>query len=361
MFDDWITIAFIFLFITLALLITGIIYYFFGRRQVVTQSCNTTRDCPVDQICSRNVCIRQACTSDTDCSGICHQGFCLPLSCTISNDCPPSATCLNNVCVNIDTPCTSASDCRTGLTCRDNKCIQCTDSCPTGLGCFDHVCRYPTEEDLFPPTVLFYDSPAIDRGNVVAPPGYYCEVSVCGVTGSNAPLPCSASTECPSTCPFCVNGVCRCTAGELYENCINANDCLTKQCRPSSFGNICFPVGASCAFNYDGSGATGTCPIGSPYCVNGLCRETSAGAYCAGTNPHDVCTNPNALKLFLPLEPVTDPLALAPSSGMKFFCVNGICQEDPGSLNDLCAGPNSCAIYNSQFLVCHAERCQSQS
>jgi hypothetical protein len=230
-------------------------------------------------------------------------------------------------------------------------CSQCLsdNNCPTGKGCFDKICRYPYDNETHNNMITF-TSPAQINGNITAPPAYFCTTNSCG-TGLNMidKIPCSQGLTgliglCPSTCPYCVNSTCRCTIGQDYEECRTNADCQSGLCKSMTGGNICVPIGGECIYNFDGTGGNNICPMNKPYCVNGTCKEVSLGAICGITGlPSDLCNNPRSLG-------VTGATGIT-NDGMGFFCVNGICQQNPGELNDLCT-TGSCTYVDDNILVC---------
>ena len=355
-------IAIIFLIICLAMIIITVFYFLFWKPFPPSPSCETNINCPNGQICQLGVCVEIICNSDSDCpnNSICIQAFppslnsklsyCYPLSCNIGNDCPKGTSCLSGTCINIGTPCTSNSDCFQ-LTCINNVCVQCLSNsdCPIGQGCFNQSCRYPYDNETSP-NMITYFSPAQNNGNIVAPPSYFCSSSNCGVSGQNLPIPCDSFNDiCPITCQYCVNNYCRCTQGQLYEQCHQNTDCLSGLCTDTKLGKICVPAGGECAFNYNGSDCKGCCTVNAPYCVNGKCSDVSLYAICGGNDlPPDMCNNPLSLGAIGTTGITND--------GMGFFCVNGTCQNTPGSLNTLCSG-DSCEFIHNGALVCTHMRC----
>jgi hypothetical protein len=197
--------------------------------------------------------------------------------------------------------------------------------------------------------MITYSSPAQTSGVITAPPAYFCPNSICGTGNNNEdPIPCSGGTGlaslCPSSCPYCVNSNCRCTSGQNYEECRSNGDCESGNCSDTSYGKICVPIGGECLHNYNGTGGVNVCPVSKPYCVNGTCSKVSLGAICGVTGlPDDLCNNPLSLG-------VVGQTGITPD-GMGFFCVNGICQESPGQLNDLCTS-GSCGFIENNAYVC---------
>lgn len=336
------TLAIIFLIVALAMIVTIVCYYIYWKPVLITQLCNTNTECGVNQECLANSCVEQVCTADSNCNnGVCIGSFCYALSCMSGNDCPTGSACLNGNCVKQGNKCTSNFDCFRGSSCQNGVCAQClaNSGCPTGQGCFNMACRFPYAGETGNGLINFV-SPAQVRGDITAPPGYFCTLGNCAVTGTNVAIGCSANTLCPLSCPFCVNDVCRCTAGALYESCIHNTDCASGVC----MNGICVFRGGQCAYNYNGTGCTGCCHVSAPYCVNGICSPVSNGAICGSTGlPVNMCRDPTSLGAIGSLE--DEP------NGMGFFCVNGRCQTDPGQYNQLCV-QGSCEFLESSAFIC---------
>jgi hypothetical protein len=339
-------LAIIFLILGLAIIII-IVYVVVWQPTQPAPSCETDQNCSIGQICQRNSCVEITCTTNDDCeNGICISPYCYSEQCLTGNDCPNGSACVNNVCVKTGNTCQNNTNCR-NLTCLNNRCVQCqvNSDCPTGQGCFNNACRYPYPGETGT-NLNFYPSIAQQNGNITAPPGYFCSRTVCG-TGTdgldNIPCGITGATGCPSTCSYCINSVCRCTAGQLYEPCSENTDCLSGLCSVTKLGKVCVPSGGLCAFNYSSTGCTGCCPFPSePYCVSGKCSANSLGALCGNTgSPPDLCNNPSALT------GVTGTI----TDNMGFFCVNGFCQQNPGLLNQQCT-PGSCQFLNNNAFIC---------
>lgn len=308
-------------------------------------SCQNNSDCLIGQICQRDVCVEHLCTTDDECeNGVCVAPYCYAARCENGNDCGELA-CVEGACVTTGATCGQNGDCR-NLNCLNGRCVQCqvNSDCPVGQGCFNQACRYPYPGETGT-NLLFYPSMAQGHGNITAPPGYFCSKTICG----NEYRPCglTGQTGCGSSCPYCINAVCRCTAGELYETCAQNSDCLSGLCSETQFGRVCVPPGGACAFHYSVTGCSGCCPVPSePYCVAGKCSATSLGAMCGSTgSPPNLCNNPSALTGI--------PNTGISPDGMGFFCVNGTCQEHPGTFNQQCT-PGSCQFLTDRAFVCAA-------
>lgn len=341
-------IAIIFLLIAVAMIIIIILYNIYWYPRFATTRCENDNGCSPGQICQANSCIQKTCLNDSDCgiNNLCINSFCVSQSCQTGNDCPTGAACISGVCVSTGDSCTSNSDCF-GLTCKNNRCVQCnqTSDCPIGQGCFNlSTCRYPYDGETGTAMITFV-SPAQSKGNISAPPAYFCPTTSCGTGPNNInPISCTGSTGCSGNCPFCVNGLCRCTSGEIYETCSRNSDCSSGLC---DFRNkICIPSGGQCAYNYNNEEEPCDlcCSVGLPYCVNGRCSNVSDGAMCGSVNlPSDMCNNPLSLGAI-------GPTGITPN-GMGFFCINGFCQQDPGNLNQQCRG-NSCEFISDGTFTC---------
>lgn len=355
------TISIIFLIFTIILIIIFFIYYIYFQPELESRTCSSDSHCLPNEFCQAGLCTIKSCQQNSDCGNniTCINGFCNLLYCNNGNDCPTGTACSNNFCLNINSTCVNNNQCPL-LTCQNQKCVQCSDwtNCPTGQGCFNGVCRYPYEGNTGP-NLINFPSLAQERGNVPAPSGYFCPSSICsgqsGITGLD-PISCGLTGRCPNTCPYCVEGLCRCTQGAIYETCRLNSDCLSGLCELTKIGRICVPIGdagvSECAFNHDQNDpdCLGCCPVNKPYCSNGVCSESSLNAFCGATGqPVDLCYNSSALGK-------ESPAGLSPD-GMGFSCVNGRCQNPPGNLNQICPSDDnlslpSCKYYNNTQLQC---------
>lgn len=337
-------IAIIFLILALAMFIITVIYFIFWRPQVSEPKCSTNNDCQVGQICQADICVVQSCTGSCN-SGVCLEGFCTPQNCLSGNDCPSGFACVGGTCVQLGATCSDNSDCF-NLTCKNGVCVECNQNsnCPTGQGCFDFACRYPNDGETGT-AMITYISPSQSYGNIIAPPAYFCPTDACG-TGNGDPISCTINTDCPANCSSCVNNVCRCIQGDLYETCTTNSDCQSGLCDNEE--KICIPIGGECAFNFNGESPPIplSCNSVNPYCVNGICSKSSDGALCGGTGvPNDLCYNPQSVG------------GIGGSTGMAPFCVNGRCQLSPGLLNQMCTNDESCQYLSSSHLHCVNNRC----
>lgn len=346
-----------FLVIALAMIIVTILYFLLWRPGAPTMSCQSNNNCSIGQVCQAGGCVETLCSNNSECgnNGLCINSYCTTFTCQIGNDCPTGTACINGSCLRVGDPCQNNSDCF-DLSCTNQVCIQClsNSSCPIGQGCFDQICRYPYDGET-DTNMITYVSSAQNNGNITAPPGYFCLNTICGTgTNNQDPINCSGGSTglvdlCPSTCPFCVNSVCRCTQGENTERCRFNSDCESGLCEMTKLGRVCVPIGGECISNHSNMGSEvidgiGECPISKPYCVNGTCSTVSLGAICGSTGlPEDLCDNPQSLGS-------VGPTGITPN-GMGFFCVNGFCQQNPGELNDLCTH-DSCGFIEQGILVC---------
>jgi hypothetical protein len=340
--------AIIFLIIAAAMLIIWLIYIFLWRPTTEAPACSNDSNCGITQVCQAGFCAEKLCSTDANCdgNGLCINSYCVPFNCTISNDCPGGSSCIDGNCVKTGGKCKGNADCQS-LSCTNGVCVECTidSSCPTGQGCFNNTCRYPYSGQTGL-NLINYPSPAQSNGNIAAPPGYFCPVAACGTGPTGDVINCISATDCPGNCSSCVNSVCRCTKGQLTEHCADNADCESGLCR----GNVCVGSGGQCTSNYDGTTGIidlGSCPISSPYCVDGLCSPVSLGAACGATGqPEDLCNNLQALGII-------GQTGISPD-GMGLFCVNGRCQSTPGNLNQLCT-PGSCLFVENEVFVCVPE------
>ena len=357
------SVAIIFFIIGISILVLLVIYFVYWQPTPQSSSCTNNNNCDIGQICQLGFCVEKLCSSNTDCqtNQLCINSYCTALTCEIGNDCPTGTACvvtgLQNIipigslpsslgsCVNVGSSCSSNSDCF-NLSCMNQTCVQCLSNtdCPTGQGCFNNACRYPYDGETGPNVINYY-SPSQFNGNISAPPGYFCLATTCGTgTNSQNPIICNSTITCPTNCPYCVNGTCRCTPGQLFENCQHNSDCSSQLCSFTEIGEVCAPSGGQCSFNFTGTGCQGCCTASNPYCVNGVCSPNSLGAMCGSTGlPPDMCNNPLSLG-------AVGATGFSPND-MGFFCVNGFCQESPGALNELCTS-NSCTFLNNQALIC---------
>lgn len=372
------TLLLIFFLILTALTMIGLIVYRLNWKQKISlTTCTNNNNCPVSEVCQLNTCFSVNCSDNSNCniSEQCINNICTPQSCLFGNDCPIGSACVPdpnglqlNACVQVGQSCTNNSECL-HTSCIAGVCSQCSgdEDCPVGQGCFDLVCRYPEGVTGFTGFTgftgdidnfnnrLYYVSPAIDNGNIIAPPGYICPASVCGNTGIDSPyIVCGIGTvgitgeippaECPSSCEFCVNNVCRCKKGELYEYCKENSDCESGLCSETAIGKICVPSDDNeCAFNYNGEDCLGCCNISLPYCVNGRCSLTSEGAICGSDDlPPDMCSDPASL----------GAIAVSGAAPLNsgYFCVNGRCTKRIGELNERCAGSERIGVCANNLL-----------
>lgn len=306
-------------------------------------TCDTNTNCGINQICKAGYCIEQLCTTNTDCdgNGLCINSYCTTFNCLNGNNCPTGTACVQGSCIKTGNSCLSNNDCH-GLSCMNQICVQCLSdqNCSIGQGCFDQSCRYPYDNETRPNTIT-YASSAQNNGNITAPSGYFCSATICG-TGINStdPIVCGEIGLCPSSCPFCINSVCRCIPGQNLEPCSTNSDCISGICSH----NICIPSGGDCSANYNPTGGTEVCSISKPYCVNGICSTTSLGAICGATGmPFDLCNNPQSLG-------VVGQTGIV-QNGFGMFCINGTCQLNPGHLNDQCT-IGSCHYIENGILTC---------
>lgn len=347
------------LYLALGFLILGLImiffivlYIIFWAPKLTNPPCTTDANCQLSETCVNNFCSEIVCTADDD-FGVCLNSYWYPKTCLTSTDCPDQSACLSGFCTEIKTACTTNNDCHSSLTCMNNLCVECNSNtdCPIGTSCQNNICKYGDSSEMVDDTELLYLSNAQFNGNISAPYGYYCSTASCGDLQT-----CSDQTSCPQSCPYCVNSVCRCVIGTLYESCSTNLDCQSGLCSETSQGRICVPSAGQCAFNYNKTGSTGSCPYPSaPYCINGICSAISEGALCgAHGDPENLCSNPEVLTGHRFSDSGLNP------DGMGFFCVNGRCQMTPGPLNSLCT-MNSCAFIDSGALVCSDGRCKNVS
>ena len=334
-------ISSLFLFLSSAMFITLMIVFILDKKKIPGEACDVDGECPVGSECRANICQQTECKSDSDCddSALCFDGYCYPQMCNIGNDCPDGLACSSGFCVTVGGDCTSNNDCR-GLSCISNVCGQCTidGDCPSGQACFSSICRYPTEGET-KTGQTFYDSEAQGRGNLAAPPGYFCNSSLCGTS----PTGCDTNSPCSGSCPYCVEGVCRCAKGAIYEGCVTSIDCSSGVCGNSSFGPICYPSGGECVFSYgtEGVSGDGICTEDMPYCAEGKCSRVSEGTLCGGPMlPEDMCSNPISLG-------VGGSTGVNPD-GMGVYCVQGICSTVPGFLNQICVADDSCGFLGTE-------------
>lgn len=284
----------------LAFLLIGFtIYFVFWKQPTQEPICSINSECEITQICEGN-CVNEPCKTKCD-KGVCFQGFCTPEYCQITNDCPQNQFCFDNQCISTGGTCQDNNDCFHS-SCLNNVCSQCVSNtnCNVGQQCENSVCFFPSSgDDVF-------ISPAKERGNVAAPPGYYCD-------GLSPSLSCDVG--CPQNLPYCVNEVCRCVPGVWLETCSVNSDCVSGVCN----SGLCIEKGGICAFNEN-------CPPNVPYCVQGSCVNSNLGSTCGS---REDCVQGEAL-----------------------FCVEGLCSMTPGNPNQYCNG-DSCSF----GLMCVENKC----
>lgn len=323
-------LSFIFLFISLIAIIMLVVYLVFFSGIEEGDVCYSSLYCSPTQVCKRGKCSEIICKRNEDCGSpnICVDSYCYSPVCRVGNECPTGSACVDGYCVKIGTTCHTETGCKKGLRCFMGSCVQCSPEkkCPTGMACIDGVCKYPDPNDILDGMVT-YNSFSQVNGNITAPAAYWCEDKACSPT-----VLCGATGSCPQSCPHCVSGVCRCTPGELYEPCNDNTDCKSGNCMHTLYGKVCTYSNSECTFNY-GQGFN-SCPADKPYCVAGTCSRVSTGAHC-GTSA-TLCLTLGSVR-----------------SDNGFYCVNGICQNEPGPLHSICS-TSSC----QSPLVCIDSQCR---
>src|SRR3972149_11493093 len=196
-------ISIIFLLFTIIVSIIFIISYVTWAPFNEGTSCRSNGACLPTEICSQNKCQGIDCETDTDCgtSAICVNSRCYLSNCVIGNDCPDRTACVNGLCLPLGTACVSNSDCGS-LSCLNDICVQCSSdsSCEIGQYCAGGACLYPYA-NITGANLINFPSPSQDRGNVIAPPGYFCPVAsitntpICG-NDIGEPINCGSASSC---------------------------------------------------------------------------------------------------------------------------------------------------------------------
>ncbi len=162
-----------------------------GTCQMPTVGCQTDTDCPANQICLNNICVRQGSPGT---------------NCMVNSDCNLGLICTNNVCRVPSLRCLSPAECLPGQTCLNNRCVatgsvgtSCStvNDCQPSLACFNDMCQTP------PASCSSNDQCAINQ---------VCVSSSCATSGSEG-TPCSNTSGCNSGLT-CVDGTCQTTPAD---------------------------------------------------------------------------------------------------------------------------------------------------
>lgn len=338
--------------------------------------CTNSSQCPANNYCASNgLCMALTCTVPSQCGDL--QGsqcigvstkvnYCLRPKCQTSNDCGPGNICgTNKICLPYSSTntCQFNSDCYGGeLACINGVCAQCSvnTDCAQGQICQNGTCLFPTNTQCDTSTTFISVSNTSRNNNPLLPFGFCCPSS----TGLNNT--CSSTTPCASG-QFCVNGTCRCIKGQLFEPCVSSTDCQSNNC----LNGICgYKEGSQCLTNYNlGNNSTPLpCSKSSPYCINGICSQTSQGAFCGGNYNNGntgICYGNGIYSTaYTTGTDLSAALPPPPNTGMGNYCVNNICSSRAGGLNSVCSTSLDCVAFNTNSMgqnlsfSCTNGRCQ---
>lgn len=318
----------------LVIIIASVLFYFWyihWRPKPPSVGCTGDTQCSTTEKCVSGVCQEITCKDSSDCPAnqICFGQYCLPQQCQSSNECPNGYACNGSICVPASGTCNNSNDCFGGmLKCLSGKCGQCqtANDCSLGQYCSNSICLYPTQNSDCDNNSQYFES---KNTPIYVPPGYCCQ-NTNGLGNT-----CKSGQNCANNL-FCVNDVCRCIKGEVYEGCVVGNDCASNNC----LNGICGFAGTECLYNYSSNADAQTqymCPIEKPWCTNGTCANGSLGAICGSVSQlSDLCISQDVLG------------ATAENGGptgvgtMGYFCVNDICSIDPGLPNQHCDDFRAC-------------------
>jgi hypothetical protein len=335
----------------LFILIASIILVFFGlfyRSSNPGVPCSINTECTSTQICSNGYCADKTCSKNDNCNisigEICVLGFCNAETCQSSDTCRGGSVCSNvsKVCVPIGYACTSNENCLGGeLICATGStvpvipggtgpgvCQQCfvNSDCPNNGPCYQGKC---------------YSSCAISEPNAssgICSSGEVCVNNSCCPQNIGFPTPnqCSATSPCPDSNSYCVDGSCGCRQGNRLQSCLTNNDCASGNCN----AGVCLNAGDTCGYNFKGGPINTesiTCGADKPYCSNGTCSTIALGSTCslfresAGAPTYTAC-NPYVV-------PDSDP----PASEV-YYCVNSVCAAKAGNRGDTCTVTSDCNV-----------------
>ena len=301
--------------------------------------CTNDLQCPWGQICSQSGCIPKPCNTDSNCvSGQqCVNKQCKSKKCTTYRDCGKSEACVHiNIfdeydrkghCMPLANSCTNNSDCHAGTPfCVGGKCQQCqTDNeCMDGEVCSNGMCKGHCKHDT-------------DCGNGVGDNSKQCIAKVhhcCPANNQNYGQPCEIHSDCGPNA-FCSDKkVCTCVkyqGNHLGGKCSIDSDCQSGKCMTDKRGNkVCGYPNGKCI-------SDSQCPSDKQYCVTGQCSANPVGSTCQTS-------------------------AKCRKTGDNLFCVDNICQVNPGELNSVCTdtmscrSPLICAMNNDGITTCQEQK-----
>ncbi len=337
------TFAIVMIVICLILLGIGLFFMVYGfTHKNQDPQCSGAGQCPPQTACVNGFCEAKTCSKQSDCDSYqsCVEGFCFNNDCQTNSDCNifPGTVCANNLCVPLDQDCKANVDCfggTAGLFCVSGKCKQ----CGAASDCNTEDYRYCGTDGICYPSCANRSATTC-----VGTVGNICVGDTCCTTKPTQGG-CSGGNLCTESGTYCVNRFCGCAKGLLGDICAQGSDCVSNTC----VGSTCVPTNATCRWNFDPSRTTqesGHCPTAAaPYCANGLCGTTTLGAPCLSYNNQGIPTNsPNYyLACNIWVDPASKPPPSNPGAVQASYCINNVCQRDPGWLGDRCSGPSDCA------------------
>lgn len=292
------------------------------------QECRNDNHCPVGSTCQNGRCSVMICQGDQDCPN----GFfcdvqeditfniCRPVTCQNNADCFDNQTCINGACVTMGNVCTTDRECRRGaLRCLNHRCQQCqkNEDCPSGSCLIKPLDTGKSNDKQTNNTTINTIGICVTGCHPSCPSGQRCFDGECVANDSVCGNQCTTSQDCSKGCPFCREGVCHYRGRENGDYCTTNQDCVSGNCQ----NGRCYEQGTECLI-----GGDQTCPVDSPYCVNGKCRTSPEGL---------ICVPPT--QKFGPGQ--TNRIQVCPEG---FHCVNGRCRKHPGRPGDRCEDTQDC-------------------
>lgn len=336
------------IFVCILIFIVAIGFIVFGvtNKQNSGPACTQNNQCTPTQLCNNGFCAQKTCNVNSDCgtNQTCAYNFCFQNTCSTNNDCSGGGTtsvCINSLCTPLGTTCGDGSNCfNNELTCSNGKCVQCRSNsdCPNNGFCNNTgVC-----------------TTTCNTPGVTCTTGTVCLTSgICCGPNFNPLKACTTAANCVSqglgNNSFCVNGSCACQPGPYGSKCGANSDCQSGNCT----GGICLNSGDSCFANFSTSGVNPSlvCPQGTPFCSNGHCSTNASGAHCScfifpANNQNGACTN----------QYQACNLGGTGFSGSVTYCINNVCNLNPGWINDKCTTDSDCSLING-IQKCTNGRC----
>ena len=262
--------------------------------------CQNDNDCEESQICVDGQCTKCTPLNTSKCNAA--NPYCIVpdannVAASTCGGCRSDADCTVSPQLKCDTvtptytckECVVDADCPANYFCVDGACRQCTNDaqCSPGHGAFNDYCDLTTNTCW----------PCLNNSPNVCGNGQFCKDKIC-ITG------CSASSECPSNAPLCVDEKCT--------QCTQNSDCIGNEngevCSPDGFCTQCLQS-SQCDANGPNpvcqtttttdKGLVGTCvPCtvdsdcggNTPVCCGNVCRGCCGSADCNSSPLNPVCS-----------------------------------------------------------------------